>query len=192
MVTLSLSGDAEAQRQFAVRVLDVVHRVVWSRMGAAVGRGEETRATVETRVQEVFVALLERDAEALRSWDPDEGTTLDKCVEGLSRRRITLILAGRPVDHQSPTAWEAPRGPERDAIIARIVARLDQGETLAEDPSDLHTREPDAPLELPTQRELRVPPSEERSTAWRPTPLHIIATILVAIAVASAIAVWAG
>jgi hypothetical protein len=191
MVTLSLSGDAEAQRQLAERVLDVVHRVVWSQMAAAVARDEETRASVGTRAQEVFVALLERDAEELRSWDPDEGTTLEQCIETLSRRRIALILTDRPVEKDAK-GWEPPRGPERVAMLAKIVARLDQGETLAEDPSDLHPRERHAPLELPTQREIRVPPSDDRSAAWRPTPLHIIATIVVAIAVASAIAMWAG
>jgi hypothetical protein len=193
LVTLSLSGDAEAQRQLAIRVLDVVHREVAS---ASV---TEPREEVGKRVQEVFVALLERDAEELRAWDPDEGTTLEQCVARLSRRRVGVMLAGRstvkPESEDERRAESPLEGEERDAVLAKIVARLDQGETLTEDLKNLRVGDLEAPVELATSPDLPVPPPpapEDRGAVWRPTILHVVGTIVLAIAVASAIAIWAG
>ncbi len=189
-MTLALAGDAGAQRQLAARLLDVVHRVVVEAIGNADANA------VATRVQEVFVALLERDAEALRRWDPEDGTTLDACIVPLAKRRIAKLVSRGPrapsVASAASSEWTPLQGEAREAVLAKIVARLDQGETLAEHgDDDLRARELDAPREAPTQPDLPFPVRDERNAGWQPTTVHLVTTIVLAIAIASTIAIWA-
>lgn len=192
MVTMSLSGDAEAQRQLASRLLDTVHRVVTSAMPG------EASDEIVTRVQEVFVALLERDAEDLREWDPDDGPTLEDAVAQLAERRIAAILAARASDgveipSNSATEWTPLTGAERRAVLAKILARLDQGETLAEDGSEIEVRDFEAKGVLHTTPDLPLPlPRPQVHDPWRPSGMHVVVTIGVAIAIAVAVAVSMG
>jgi hypothetical protein len=183
LVTLSLAGDAEAQRQLAIRLLDVVHRVVAS-------HGVEAE-TIPTRVQEVFVALLERDAEALRAWDPDEGPTLEECVDELARRRIEIILGEAPGER--PGEVQPLTADARESVLAKILARLDHGETLAEDGADFLAGELEAAVDLPTTTDLEspLPDPDDRARLWRFSAVQVAVTVAVAIAVASAVAMLA-
>jgi hypothetical protein len=189
MVTLSLAGDAEAQRQLAIRLLDAVHRVVAARVGA------KQPETIQTRVQEVFVALLERDAEELRRWDPEDGPTLEECATLLARRRIRILL-GEPQDADEDSAGDVPwtplSGAEREAVLAKIVARLDHGETLAEAAHEIRERDLDEPADLPTKPGVERPQAAPEGAPLRFTVLQIGITVAIAIAIASAVAVWAG
>ncbi|PRP91716.1 hypothetical protein ENSA5_52960 [Enhygromyxa salina] len=148
LVAAALGNESGARRRLADRLLDAVQRevaFVLRRHAAAAGRdpGQELR----DMVQEVLVALFERDAKELRRWDPQRGRSLDSFVRLVARRRVARILGQRrgnpwadvPMDPRSieddPAADDRAQGLARqleqrnelgallDALYAKMSAR---------------------------------------------------------------------
>lgn len=90
-VSGALSGDAVALGRVVDHLMPVVHarvtRVLFRYAGAA--RGRDIRQEADDLVQEVFVALFDRDGKALRSWEPARGMSLAGFV-GLVAQRTAL------------------------------------------------------------------------------------------------------
>ncbi|MEQ9495561.1 MAG: sigma-70 family RNA polymerase sigma factor [Deltaproteobacteria bacterium] len=131
IVVAALDGDTEAMRQLVSIVRPVIQaEVAWTlRDRAPIGRGRDPKQEVQDLVQDVFIALLEKDGHRLRAWDPQRGRTLASFVKLLARRRVTDALRSRP---RSP--WtEEPAGLEdigegatpshADHVAARIAVQ---------------------------------------------------------------------
>lgn len=129
LVARSLAGDRAARRQLAERLLDSIQReVAFCLMRAAVPSGRDPRQDVHDMVQEVLVALFERDARELRRWDPARGRNLDSFVRLVARRRVARILGQRV---GNPWA-DAPTDPDDldDCDERELVARLEERQAL--------------------------------------------------------------
>jgi RNA polymerase sigma factor (sigma-70 family) len=139
-IARALEGDATARRALASKLIDAVHREVAHcllRRAAIVKR--DPRQETADLVQEVLVALFERDGQELRRWDPERGRSLDSFVRLIARRRVARILERRRSNPWSETpidpaqieleddAGELRRLEERgelDAVLVQIHARM--------------------------------------------------------------------
>lgn len=94
LVEQALSADPQARRALVEALVPVVQRRVaielFRRRGLA--RGRDLRQEVEDMTQQVFVALLEGDARALRAWSPARGLSLSDFVGLLAAREVVSIL----------------------------------------------------------------------------------------------------
>ena len=113
LVAEALAGRPAARRELAGRLLGPIQReVVGVLRRAAAARGRDPRQEVQELTQDVLVALLERDGQELRRWDPLRGRSLESFVRLVARRRVARILgqqrgnpwANEPVDPQATDA----------------------------------------------------------------------------------------
>lgn len=129
LVARSLAGDRAARRQLAESLLDSIQReVAFCLMRAAAPTGRDPRQEVRDMVQEVLVALFERDARELRRWDPARGRNLDSFVRLVARRRVARILGQR-----TGNPWaDAPTDPDDldDCDERQLVAHLEERHAL--------------------------------------------------------------
>lgn len=136
----ALSGGTAAIRELSSRLLDAVHReVAHCMLRWAPAAHRDPRQDVADLVQEVLVALFERDSQELRRWDPARGRSLDSFVRLVARRRVARILGqrrGNPWSEQpvDPADVELPdeaahvrrleeRG-ELDSVLLALHARM--------------------------------------------------------------------
>lgn len=122
------------------RLQGVVHvrvaRVVLRCGGAA---SPSFHDDLEEMAQDVFVALFDRDALALRNWDPERGLSLENYVGLIAERRVLSILRHRrrtaiPLAEESfdeqwgdfhPVRETAPRLEHRQ-LLRRLLRRLEE------------------------------------------------------------------
>lgn len=127
----ALDGDPEAMRRLVTMLRPVVQaEVAWTlTQRAPHGRGRDPQQEVQDLVQEVFVALLERDHRRLRSWDPERGRSLKSFVRLLARHRVVAVLRSRPrspwteepaAANDLPTPAEPGHG---DRVAARVAVQ---------------------------------------------------------------------
>jgi hypothetical protein len=94
LIEQALAADARACRALVDALAPVVQRRVaielFRRKGLA--RGRHLQQEVEDMTQQVFVALLEGDARALRAWSPARGLPLSDFVGLLATREVVSIL----------------------------------------------------------------------------------------------------
>jgi RNA polymerase sigma-70 factor (ECF subfamily) len=88
-----LAGDRHALRA----LLDGLAPVIQARAARALARrkgasGRDPRQDLHDMVQEVFLALLDRDARALRAWQRDRGLSLENFVGMLAEQQVAAIL----------------------------------------------------------------------------------------------------
>jgi RNA polymerase sigma-70 factor (ECF subfamily) len=90
---LALAGDRRALEALLARLTPVVQaraaRALGRRSGAA---KRDARQELLDMVQEVFVALLDQDARALRAWQRDRGLSLENFVGLVAERQVASIL----------------------------------------------------------------------------------------------------
>ena len=92
-------GDAAAREAFLGRVTEVVRL----RVGRVLARASRRREQLDLRrrelldlMQDVFVALLDRDAKVLAAWDPERGLTLEGFVGLVAEREaLAFLRSGR-------------------------------------------------------------------------------------------------
>ena len=89
-----LSGDRAA----LVGFVDVLTPIIQARVARALMRSrmqaswQRIRQEVEDLTQEVFAALFENNARAIRAWDPDKGMSLTSFVALYASRQAVSIL----------------------------------------------------------------------------------------------------
>lgn len=94
LIREALTGERQAQRELAARLLDTVHQEVghcllrWSSHPF-----RRSRQDVRDLVQDVLVSLFECNGRELRRWDPERGRSLSSFVRLIARRRVARILA---------------------------------------------------------------------------------------------------
>jgi RNA polymerase sigma factor (sigma-70 family) len=136
----ALSGDRGAIRRLSARLLDAVHReVAQCLLRWAPAARRDARQEVADLVQEVLVALYERDSQELRRWDPKRGRSLDSFVRLLARRRVARIfgqLRGNPwaeapldpadveLDDDAGHVRRLEERGELDAVLMGLNARM--------------------------------------------------------------------
>jgi RNA polymerase sigma-70 factor (ECF subfamily) len=93
-VDRALAGDRAAQRALMLALLPFVQRRVNAALvrRAAAGGGRPVRQEVLDLTQDVFVALFENDARALRRWDPAGGAALTTWVARIAEHVVASVL----------------------------------------------------------------------------------------------------
>jgi RNA polymerase sigma factor (sigma-70 family) len=140
LVRRALEGDRTTQRKLAERLLGSIQREVAITLARAAGaHGRDSRQEVRDLVQEVLLALLERDAKELRRWDPARGRSLDSFVRLVARRRVARILGQRvgnpwahaPTDPQDlddaddqPLTRRLETRHELDGVLVALSAKM--------------------------------------------------------------------
>lgn len=138
LVLEALAGRPLARRQLAARLLGPIqHEVVAVLRRAAAARGRDPRQEAQELTQDVLVALLERDGQELRRWDPQRGRSLESFVRLVARRRVARILgqqrgnpwASDPVDPQTTDADEEGAADllhhlEERSMLGRVLDHL--------------------------------------------------------------------
>jgi RNA polymerase sigma-70 factor (ECF subfamily) len=148
----ALAGDATARRQLMVELTPVIQaRVARVLVRARPASGVSARQELQDVMQEVYVALFEDDARALRAWDAGRGLSLVNFVGLIAERQTVSVLRSgkRSPFRETPSeleeldrALEPAASPEpglvsRD-LLTRIVDRL--RETLSPKGLDLFYR----------------------------------------------------
>lgn len=133
----TLAGDRAASRALLERLAPIIQarvvRALYRRRGPA---ARDPRQELMDMTQEVFVALLDDDARALRAWRAERGLSLEGFVGLLAERQVASILrTGRrspwreePTDEAALDRAAGPSEPEaagasRD-LLARVLERL--------------------------------------------------------------------
>lgn len=143
LVARAIAREPAAVRALVAAVGPVIHgrvaKALWKRRGARAA-GRDVSQEIEDLTQEVFVALFDDDAKALRAWDPDRGP-LGGFVALLADHHVYSVFRSgkrRPwsdeVDVLPDPDAQAPEGksPEArvasrqalDALLARLRAEL--------------------------------------------------------------------
>lgn len=93
-VDRALAGDRAAQRALMQALMPFVQRRVNAALmrRAAAGGGRPVRQEVLDLTQEVFVALFEHDARALRRWDPNAGASLTTWVSRIAEHVVASVM----------------------------------------------------------------------------------------------------
>lgn len=142
--------------ELVARLRPVIHaEVARTLLPSAASSKRDMRQDCCDLVQDVFVALLARDAAVLRSWDPSRGAKLETFVRTVAHRYVLGVLR---TQSRNPYAIEPIEQDRLDAIEAAetaIDARLDARELL---------QELDAELDERGQRLFRALVIEERAT----------------------------
>jgi RNA polymerase sigma-70 factor (ECF subfamily) len=123
-VDRALGGNRAAQRALMQALMPSVQRRVNGALlrRAAAGGGRPVRQEVLDLTQEVFVALFENDARALRRWDPAAGAALGTWVSRIADHVVASILR---TGKRSP--WtETPFDPETLELAAGGVSSAHQ------------------------------------------------------------------
>ena len=130
LVAAALGSVAGARRQLADRLLDLIQReVTFVLRRHARASGRDPQQEVRDMVQEVLMALFEREAQELRRWDPARGRSLDSFVRLVARRKVARILgqhrgnpwADTPLDPQT-----IEDSPPADAEACELARKLEQ------------------------------------------------------------------
>lgn len=126
-LALALGGDATALSEL-VRALQpaVQQEIGWllrERVGQA--RGRNVRQELQDLLQEVFYALFQDDAQALRAWRPEGGRSLRRFVRWFARHQALVILRPGP---RNPWRLD-PAEPSRlaDHLLDEIDAERQYG-----------------------------------------------------------------
>jgi RNA polymerase sigma factor (sigma-70 family) len=123
LVASALTGDRAAVRHLFAHVLcPVIERRLAHRLALT---GAD-RAALRDHVQEVLVHLLERDAGALRRWDPERGSLeayVAKIADNLLISRLRKRPPPSPTDELDREA-AASASPEQGAAYTHLVMRL--------------------------------------------------------------------
>jgi RNA polymerase sigma-70 factor (ECF subfamily) len=89
----ALAGDRDARRELLDRLAPVIQaratRILARRRGAS---RRDLRQDLRDMVQEVFLALLDDDARALRAWQPGRGLSLENFIGLLAERQVASIF----------------------------------------------------------------------------------------------------
>ncbi len=122
----ALAGDASALGRVVDHLMPVVHarvtRVLYRYAGSA--RGRDIRQEADDMVQEVFLALFDKDGKVLRSWDPARGMSLANFVGLVAQRTALQVMrSGRrnPWTEDPTLAETLDVEPARDAPADRRV-----------------------------------------------------------------------
>lgn len=122
----ALAGDRGSMAKLVADLRPVIHaEVARTLLPSAASSKRDARQDCSDLVQDVFVALLARDATVLRSWDPQRGAKLETFVRTVARRYVLGVLRTRS---RNPYAIEPIEVEQLDAIEAAeaaIDARLD-------------------------------------------------------------------
>jgi RNA polymerase sigma factor (sigma-70 family) len=101
-------------------------------MRVAPAQGRSARQELEDLVQDVFIALFDRAAKLLQSWDPERGRSLESYVRLVARSRALDVLRSR---RRSP--WQAePMDHEQIDELAEPAAALQTDHTAARERLD--------------------------------------------------------
>lgn len=133
LVRQALAGDPRAVR----RLIDALTPVVQTRVARTLLRSSraarrDVRQEVMDLVQQVFIALFENDARALRQWDPARGRSLTSFVSLVTEREVLSVLRSaarnpwteEPAElEDGPHEDEAP-SPEREVASKEALAAL--------------------------------------------------------------------
>ncbi|MBK6691289.1 MAG: sigma-70 family RNA polymerase sigma factor [Myxococcales bacterium] len=130
----ALAGDVVARRALMVALMPVVQARVARMLARAPGQhGREPRQELMDLMQEVFLALFEDDAKALRAWAPDRGLSLANWVGLIAERQtVSILRSGRRTPFkETPTelddlddALEPTAGPELGLLSRDLLTRL--------------------------------------------------------------------
>lgn len=119
----ALAGDRAAMGQL---LANVIVPAIQRRLGYRLMLSGADRATLSDHVHEVLVHLLERDAEALRRWDPARGPIgpyVAKIAANLVISRLRKRPPPSPTDEIECEAAASP-SPEQNAAYHYLVARV--------------------------------------------------------------------
>lgn len=98
LLAQALSGDAAAQTRLVELLTPVIHarvaRTLLARRSRLAG-GRDVREEVKDLCQDVFLALLERDARVLRSWKPERGLSLENFVGLVAKCQVLSFLRSK-------------------------------------------------------------------------------------------------
>jgi RNA polymerase sigma-70 factor, ECF subfamily len=134
-VELTLAGDVQARRSFVTKLLPVVHarvaRTILRR------RGGQDPVALRERVadfsQDVFEHLFQKDARALRGWDPDRGLSVENYVGMIAEQRVAAALRTRRRNPwtEEPTCADhlaavipPQASPDRQVMARQLLERL--------------------------------------------------------------------
>ncbi len=132
-VQRALAGEEAALARLVDRLTPVVQaRVARALLRAGRGAGPRLRQELQDFVQEIFLALFERDGRILRAWDPARGLSLENFVGLVAERQvISLLRSGRrdPWREDPTLDSELERaspevGPESAALSKQALERL--------------------------------------------------------------------
>lgn len=122
-IDAALDGDRAATKTLVARLRPVVQAEVgYLLLRHVSGRRVDPRQEVQDLVQDVFVALWERDGTLLRRWDPTRGRTLESYARLVARSRALDRLRSRGYTMRTQTEEVSEEVPQPDAS-ARVVAR---------------------------------------------------------------------
>lgn len=115
LVEQALAGDASSVRVLVDRLSPVIARRVAATLWR-VKRNGNVRQEAADMVQDVFLALFQNGAKALRAWDPGRGMSLENFVGLLAQHQvISLLRSGRtsawredPTDMEEVPDIDAP------------------------------------------------------------------------------------
>ena len=149
LIAVALGGDRARVRALVASLAPIVQarvsRVLLRRRPQTASR--ELRQEILDLSQEVFVALFERDARVLRSWDPARGLSLANFVGLVAERETVSILRSGvrspflPDDVLSDDALEpleAPAALEQTVASRELLDRLLDALTVRLSPLGLH------------------------------------------------------
>ena len=167
----ALAGNVHARRELMLKLIPVVQaRVARILVRTRPASGVAPRQELQDVMQEVFVALFEDDAHALRAWDESRGLSLANFVGLVAERQTVSILRSgkRSPFRETPSeleeldrALDPEQGPEPSALSRDLPGEARR--TLARDA----LAERLGPL-LSTVRRRR----ERRSSRERHRPQH--------------------
>ncbi len=130
----ALSGDPNARRKLAAKLLEGIRReVTQCLIRAARAARRDARQEVRDLVQDVLVCLFENDCRELRRWDPQRGRALDSFVRLVTRRRVARTLGqlrGNPWA-DTPTEHDDLERTDDATLVQRLEDRAQLDQVLA-------------------------------------------------------------
>ncbi len=129
----ALAGEETALGRLVERLTPVVQaRVARALLRAGRGAGPRLRQELKDLVQEVFLALFDRRARILTTWDPERGLSLENFVGLVTERQVISILRSGKRDpwREDPTLDSELDGaspeisPEAAAVSKQALEQL--------------------------------------------------------------------
>ncbi len=129
----ALAGDEAALTSLVARLTPVVQaRAARALLRAGRGAGPRLRQELKDLVQEIFLALFERDGRILRTWEPERGLSLLNFVGLVAERQVISILrSGRRDPWRADPTLDArldgvsnEASPEAAAVSRQALERL--------------------------------------------------------------------